>query len=109
MRIVAHGESLFSTRITERADKILDQIDAHVLKAYDLPPRLERQLLEYFRGEQRPTLHEWSHWFPESFTPFIPLHEYLSEDHRKARKELLLKVFTPLPDDEAIALRDTLD
>jgi hypothetical protein len=109
MRIVAHGESLFSTRITERADKILDQIDAHVLQAYDLPPRLERQLLEYFRGEQRPTLHEWSHWFPESFTPFIPLHEYLSEDHRKARKELLLKVFTPLPDDEAIALRDTLD
>jgi hypothetical protein len=100
---------LFSDRTTERADKLLNQIDALILKAYDLPPRLERQLLEYFRGSDRPTLHEWAHWFPLGFSPFIPLHEYLSDDYRKARKENLLNVFAPLPVSEAAALREALD
>jgi hypothetical protein len=108
-RVVAHGEGLFSERTTERADRLLNQIDALILKAYDLPPRFERQLLEYFRGSERPTVHEWDHWFPEGFSPFIPLHEYLSDDYRKARKENLLRLFGPLPADEAAALREALD
>ena len=109
MRIAAHGTGLFSEKAMERADRLLDQIDALVLKAYDLPPRLERQLLEYFRGSARPTVHEWAHWFPIEFTPFIPLHEFLSEDYRRARKENLLNVFAALPNSEAVALREVLD
>ena len=109
MRIVAQSFGLFSSRAAERADELLSQIDALILKAYDLSPRLEKQLLEYFRESERPTLHEWSHWFPVGFTPFIPLHEYLSDEYSKAKKEQLLSVFTPLPDDEAIALREILD
>jgi hypothetical protein len=108
-RIAAQGEGLFSERTTERADKLLNQIDALVLRAYDLPPRLEKQLLEYFRGSTRPTVHEWTHWFPVGFSPYIPLYEYLSDDYRKARKENLLSVFAPLPVAEAAALREVLD
>jgi hypothetical protein len=108
-RIVAQGEGLFSDKTIERADKLLNQIDANVLEAYNLSPRLERQLLEYFRGSRRPTVHEWVHWFPVGFTPFIPLQEYLSDDYRKARKENLLSVFAPLPTDEAAAVREALD
>jgi hypothetical protein len=54
-------------------------------------------------------VHEWAHWFPVGFAPFIPLHEYLSDDYRKARKENLLRVFAPLPVSEAEALREVLD
>jgi type I restriction-modification system DNA methylase subunit len=108
-RVVAQGEGLFSQKRTEQADKVLNQIDAVILKAYDLPPRLEKKLLEYFRGWGRPTSHEWSHWFPAGFTPFIPLHEYFSAEYQRARKDYLLRVFTPLPNDEAVALREILD
>jgi N-6 DNA Methylase len=109
VRVIAQGEGLFSQRTTEKADRLLNEIDALVLKAYDLPPRLERRLLEYFRGSERPTVHAWEHWFPEGFRPFVPLHEYLSDDYRKARKENLLGVFVPLPIGEASALREALD
>lgn len=109
MRVVAEGEGLFSRKTAERADKILIQIDALVLKAYDLAPRLERQLLEYFRGSERPTVHEWAHWFPSGFKPFIPLHEYISENRQRATGNWISKVFTPLPEVEAAALREYWD
>ena len=83
-RVVMHGNDLFSERRTVKADALLNQIDALVLKAYDLPPELERELLE-FRGERRPTLHEWTHWLPNDFAPFIPLHRYLSDEYTKAK------------------------
>jgi hypothetical protein len=108
-RIASQGERLFSYRQTERADQLINQIDALVLKAYDLSPRLEKQLLEYFRKSKRPTSHDWSHWFPPGFTPYIPLHEYLSGEYGHARKNNLLRVFSPLPYNEAIALRETLE
>lgn len=109
MRTVAQGEGLFSERTAERADELLNQIDALVLKAYNLSPRLERELLEYFRGEKRPTVHEWSHWFPAGFKPFIPLHEYLSDDYQKVIGNWVSEVFKPLPEAEADALREYLD
>jgi type I restriction-modification system DNA methylase subunit len=93
----------------QEAERLLWEIDATVLKAYNLSPRLERELLEYFRGERRPTRHEWRHWFPEDFQPFIPLHEYLSSDHLKASRPWLLDVFAPLPEEEAVLLRDYLE
>jgi hypothetical protein len=89
--------------------ELLQRIDASVLKAYDLPPRLERELLDYFRGANRPVGHEWHHWFPEQYEPFIPLHEYLSERYRIATRPWLQEVFTPLPPDEAARLRELMD
>lgn len=44
---------LFSSR-PKSAQDLLMEIDALVLKAYDLPPRLERELLRFMDGGQRP-------------------------------------------------------
>ena len=88
----------------EATKSTLERIDAAVLAAYDLPPRLERELLEFFRGSERPTVHNWAHWFPEHFAPFIPLHEYLSDEYKAATRPWIQEVFTPLPPEDAAAL-----
>lgn len=92
----------------QKATALLNWIDSLVLKAYDLPPRLERELLEFFRAARRPTLHPWQHWLPDDFGPALPLNEYLSGDYSKMSGNWVLDVFTPLPPEEAALLRDYL-
>jgi hypothetical protein len=96
------------TQGEQKAMALLNRIDALVLKAYNLPPRLERELLEFFRGARRPTLHSWQHWLPDGFGPALPLYEYLSGDYEKMAGNWVLDVFTPLPPEEATLLRDYL-
>jgi type I restriction-modification system DNA methylase subunit len=80
----------------------LIEIDAEVLKAYDLPPRLERSLLEFFRGHERERRvgHTFEGWIPADFTAFIPLHEYLGPLMEQNRGPWALDVFTPAPEEE---------
>ncbi len=59
-------------------------IDGLILKAYDLPPRLERKLLELFRGHPRPVPFNFPDYFPEDFSPCIPFHKYLEMDLKQA-------------------------
>jgi hypothetical protein len=92
-----------------RLRELLMHIDAAVLEAYDLPPKLERDLLDYFRGAERPVAHLWQHWLPDNFKPYIPLHRYLSEEYKIATSGRVLEVFKPLPKDEAAALREYMD
>jgi hypothetical protein len=87
----------------------LTRIDAAVLEAYDLPPRVERELLEFFRHEERPVAHAWKHWLPDRFEPFIPLHEFVSEQYQKATQPWIQEVFKPLPPEEVEALREYMD
>ncbi len=63
---------------------ILLEIDAAVLRGYDLKPRLERTLLDFFRGYRRPVLHPFGPYFPESFSAFVPLWMYLSSEFRRS-------------------------
>jgi hypothetical protein len=107
--ILREQTDLFADALGERANKALNDIDAAILEAYDLPPRLERTLLEYFRGDERPTLHRWTHWFPVGFNPFIPLHEYISAEYHRSAGQWVIEVFTPLPESEVVALRKCLD
>jgi hypothetical protein len=86
----------------------LTRIDAGVLEAYDLPPRLEREMLETFRASLRPTVHDWSHWLPEGFRPFIPLHEFVSGQYRQATGNWLSASIEPWPEREAAAIREIL-
>lgn len=56
------------------------QIDAEVLRLYDLPPRFERQLLDLFVGWERqgvPFIFDC--YYPDDYEPCFPLHEYLSD------------------------------
>jgi N-6 DNA Methylase len=88
-------------------NNLLIKIDAEVLKAYDLPPRLERRLLEFFRGHEheRRVGHEFRGRFPENFTAYIPLHEYLGPLVEQNRGPWTLDVFTPAPDEEVETLK----
>jgi type I restriction-modification system DNA methylase subunit len=107
--IIRERPTLISATYVERANRALYEIDATVLEAYDLSPRLERRLLEYFRDERRPTLHDWTRWFPPDFQAYLPLHRYLSDELKTAASGWVLKVFKPLPEQEAASLREYLD
>ena len=68
-------------------------MDAEVLRLYSLAPRLERQILDTFAGSERPGVpFKMDRYFPDGFEPFIPLHEYLSEEFRDASAERLVRL-----------------
>jgi hypothetical protein len=67
----------------ERAKELHLAIDAAILRLYDRPPRLERQLLDYFAGHARQGVpFHMDRYYPPDFGPCVPLWEYLSEDFR---------------------------
>lgn len=80
---------------------ILMEIDSLILKAYDLPPRLERKLLDLFRGHPRPVPFPFPDYFPADFKPCIPLYQYLEMDMKKVSAGELLKRIEPI-DSEVI-------
>ena len=94
-----------SDRNAQKAAELLTEIDASVLDAYDLPLRVERELLDYFRDEDRPVAHEWPHWADGSLVPGLTLGEHLTRG-MESQGGWFQKVFTPLPKDEADALRE---
>jgi hypothetical protein len=58
-------------------------LDSVVLRAYALPVRLERQLLEYFRGYSRRGVGcTFGDYYPAGFKSLIPLHKYISTSYR---------------------------
>ena len=76
-------------------------IDSLILKAYDLPPRLERKLLDFFKGYSRPVPFPFPDYYPADFKPCIPLSKYLEMDMKKASAGELLKRIAPI-DSEVI-------
>ena len=84
-------------------DRLLRSIDAEVLKAYDLSPRVERDLLDYFRGKSRLGPVEFTEYFPASFRPHIPWHLYLSESFKAASAKDTLKRSTLIPESPLIS------
>jgi hypothetical protein len=85
--------------------QLLTEIDAAVLKAYDLPLRLERQLLTFFKDAERPLAHGWRHWDSSHPMPGLSLAERIS-GRFKASGDWVQSVFRPLPQEEATFLRD---
>jgi len=86
--------------IIQERIQILMEIDSLILKAYDLPPRLERKLLEFFRGYPRPVPFDFPNYYPEDFKPCIPLHKYLEMDLKQASAGELLKRITPFDSED---------
>jgi hypothetical protein len=69
-------------RFEAQCRELVWQIDAEVLAAYDLPPRLERRLLDYFEGFQRPGPIQFDRYYPPDFRPSIPWRVFISDDFR---------------------------
>ena len=75
-----------------KAKKHLLALDAEILRLYDLSPKLERELLDFFAGHERKGLgFAFDRYFPEDFEPYIHLHEYLSGAFANSTAASLLK------------------
>ena len=85
-----------------RLIQLVNELDVELLRAYDLPPREERSLLDLFGGVSRPGVEEFSGYFPSTFRPAIPWAEYISDDFRKASAKTTLERL-PKIDDPAVA------
>jgi len=69
--------------------KRLLAMDAAVLQAYDLPPRLERQLLDLFANVPRKGVGcEFTGYYPPGFSSSLPLHMLLSERFQRAAADV---------------------
>ncbi|HUU99100.1 MAG TPA: N-6 DNA methylase [Phycisphaerae bacterium] len=65
--------------------RALLEMDAAVLRAYDLPPRLERQLLDLFTGVERKGVGcDFRGYYPPGFDAYVPLHELISDDYARS-------------------------
>ena len=78
--------------------QLLLQLDAAVLKAYDLPPILERELLDLFQGVPRPVPFNFNGYYPPDFNAYLPLHEIISDEFQEARVDRFLEKFQPIND-----------
>jgi len=85
---------------TDECIQIIMEVDGLVLKAYDLPPRLERKLLDFFRGYRRPFPFVFPDYYPEDFTPCIPFHKYLEMDLKQASAGEFLKKIPPFDSED---------
>ncbi len=90
-------------------NQLLVEIDAAVLDGYDLPPRLERRLLDFFEGARRPTCHRFDGWLPRDLKTFTPLREWVRRQQSPARGPWVVDVFQPIPAAEADAIAHFLD
>lgn len=94
-------------------------MDAAVLHAYDLPPRLERRLLDLFTEVERKGVgldgsdghSTFRGYYPPGFTAYVPLHELISDSFALSTAGRLARECVPVRSaaaDEALALADSL-
>lgn len=81
--------------------EILNEIDATVLDAFDLPPRLVRSLLSSFEGSDRPVAHGWQPWRVSEDDPALTLDELRNRHFAKTHRNWLKDELSPLPEHEA--------
>jgi hypothetical protein len=74
----------------------LINLDASVLRAYALPVRLERQLLDYFNGNIRAGVGcTFTGYYPAGFKSLVPLHKYISSGYRGSTVDQVADRFKP--------------
>lgn len=91
--LFSSASKVFQTDLdTKEAKRKMLAIDAEVMRLYDLPPKLERQVLDLFDGWERNGVDfKFTRYFPEDFDSFIPLHEYLSEEYQRSTVSFVSK------------------
>ncbi len=86
-------------QIDPTKDKIKEallRMDAEVLRLYDLPPRLERQLLDLFEGVERKGVGcDFRGYYPEGLDAYVPLHELISEEYQRSTLDAFLRRHEP--------------
>lgn len=75
----------FGIDVRDKAKHLLFSIDAEVMGLYDLPPRIEKRVLDLFQGVQRRGVDfSFRGYYHEGFESAVPLHEYLSEEYQRS-------------------------
>jgi hypothetical protein len=86
------GDSTFGVDIRGAARHLLLSIDAEVMRLYDLPPKMEKRVLDLFQGVQRKGVEfKFEGYYPEGFESAIPLHELLSEEYQRSTVSFVKK------------------
>jgi len=95
--LAATSGPLFDPSATpEGIGQALLEMDAAILQAYDLPPQLERQLLDLFRGVERRGVNcPFRGYYPEGFSSYLPLHLVISDRFRRAAADVTGDRFRP--------------
>ncbi|HUU83442.1 MAG TPA: hypothetical protein VM243_08065 [Phycisphaerae bacterium] len=64
--------------------RLLMRMDAEVLRLYSLPAKAERFLVDLFCSKVRPGVPiRFTGYFPDGFTPSVPLYVYLSDTYQR--------------------------
>ena len=87
----------------EQLARLLDEIDTLVLEAYDLPPRLCRELLLSFSTAERPVAHHWRPWNISEEDPAVSLAELHDGAIERARGNWIREHLKPVSREEAAA------
>ena len=78
--------------LAEKKRQYLLAIDAEILRLYDLPPKLEKQLLDFCAGHERKGVgFDLDRYYPKGFESWIPLHIYLSEEYQRSTPSFVKK------------------
>jgi hypothetical protein len=87
----------------EAAKELLITIDAEILKLYNLPPKLERQLLDIFWDDTRRRVpFKFKGYIPPENGSWIPLHVFISKQYQSATPEKILKQVQKQPDEDLL-------
>ena len=102
---LAKAEAAFGNTLDpDQARRQLMAIDAEILRLYDLAPRLERQVLDLFAGQQRAGVtFPVDRYYPAHFEPWVRLHEYLSDDYRRSTAGALREAHQDLSSEPLLA------
>lgn len=90
--LMEESDTQFGINVEDKARHLLLSIDAEVMRLYDLPPRMEKLVLDLFQGVQRKGVDfSFTGYYPENFKSAIPLHEYLSEEYQRSTVSFVKK------------------
>jgi hypothetical protein len=90
--LMEKGDSTFGVDIRDAAKHLLLSIDAEVMRLYDLPPKMEKRVLDMFQGVQRKGVDfDFKGYYPDGFESAVPLHEFLSEEYERSTVSFVKK------------------
>lgn len=92
-----------------KSRNLLLQIDAEVLRLYDLPPRLEKALLDSFQGEHRRVPFRFTGYYEAEFSPQLPLWMLISPEFSHCNGRFLSEHLPKITDSSLIAALEEVE
>ena len=93
----------------EGVKQALFEMDAAILRAYNLPPRLEHELLSFFWGVDRKGVGcDFRGYYPPDSRPFVPLYRFISDAFQRAKAGEIAERYQPVRSKAALAAIDAI-